>query len=161
MSDAIKAAFFKWCDEHTAFMRANGENIAADASRSMMDFEAGYRSALAAREAVAVPDVPRCKKCGTHEVALLLECHNSSCEGYATQVSLYEGWKQPAASVPDGAAVAAEYLEAKRVIDAGPPRPEGSFAAPRSWRHNDPEVIRFHAAVAALNALAARVVTNG
>lgn len=62
---------------------------------------------------------------------------------------------QPA--VPDGAAVAAEFLEAKRALDAGPPRPEGIFAPPRSWRHNDPEVIRFHAAVAALHNLASKV----
>lgn len=53
--------------------------------------------------------------------------------------------------------VAAEYLEAQRVIQAGPPRPNSGFAPPRSWRHNDPEVIRFHKAVAALNALAAEV----
>lgn len=67
------------------------------------------RAALAAREADGgkVGDVPHCKKCGTHEVALLLECQNSSCEGYAGQVTIYEGWKQPRpvaqpAAVPDG-----------------------------------------------------------
>lgn len=54
------------------------------------------------------------------------------------------------------AQTAAEYLEAKRVIDAGPPRPDSGFATPRSWRPGDPEVRRFHAAVAALNALAAQ-----
>jgi len=51
-----------------------------------------------------------------------------------------------AAPPPDGAAVAAEYLEAKRVIDAGPLRPDSGFAPPRSWHHNDPEVIRWHKA---------------
>jgi hypothetical protein len=49
--EPIKAAFLKWCDEHAAFMRANGENIAASAARSMMDFEAGYRAAIRARVA--------------------------------------------------------------------------------------------------------------
>lgn len=53
--------------------------------------------------------------------------------------------------------IAAEYLEARRVIDAGPPRPESGFATPRSWKHNDPEVIRWHKASAALNELASKV----
>lgn len=52
--------------------------------------------------------------------------------------------------------VAAEYLEAQRVITAGPQRPESGFAPPRSWKHNDPEVIRWHKATAAMNALAAK-----
>lgn len=63
--------------------------------------------------------------------------------------------------VPEGADIAAEYLEAKRVIDAGPLRPDSGFAPPRSWRHNDPEVIRWHKAVAALSMLAASVRQDG
>lgn len=57
--------------------------------------------------------------------------------------------------VPEGAAIAAEYIEAKRAINAGPPQPDGSHRPPRSWKHGDPEVIRWHKAAAALSTLAA------
>jgi hypothetical protein len=34
-----------------------------------------------------------CPYCGTHEVALLLECHNSACAGYAESLTVYTGWQ--------------------------------------------------------------------
>lgn len=47
--------------------------------------------------------------------------------------------------------IVAEYLEAKRIIDAGPqPTSTSGFAAPKTWKHNDPEVRRWHRACADL-----------
>lgn len=37
--------------------------------------------------------VPTCPKCGTHEVSLQRSCHNSACDDYANDVTVYEGWR--------------------------------------------------------------------
>lgn len=60
----------------------------------------------------------------------------------------------------NAANIVAEYLESKRIIDIGPPREYNNFGPPKTWRHGDPEVIRFHAATAALHALAAQANVN-
>jgi hypothetical protein len=37
--------------------------------------------------------VPCCACCGTHEVSQQQTCHNSACEAYGRDVTIYEGWK--------------------------------------------------------------------
>lgn len=37
--------------------------------------------------------VPKCPHCSTHEVALARICHNSACTGYASEETIYEGWR--------------------------------------------------------------------
>jgi hypothetical protein len=59
----------------------------------------------AALEAVAKAR-PCCPSCGTHEVSQQQTCHNSACEAYARDVTIYEGWRvqksSPLASGPVG-----------------------------------------------------------
>lgn len=43
----------------------------------------------------------RCPACGTHEVAVKLECHNSACRSYASAVTVHEGWKAPQQATPE------------------------------------------------------------
>lgn len=57
----------------------------------------------------AVPVAPqpqyKCRSCGTHEVAVKVECHNSRCDAYASADTIHEGWKaqQPQAEgMPEG-----------------------------------------------------------
>ena len=38
-------------------------------------------------------DQPHCPSCGTHEVSQQQTCHNSACEAYARDVTIYEGWR--------------------------------------------------------------------
>lgn len=45
------------------------------------------------KPATGAPQAPRCQKCGTHEVSRQQTCHNSACEAYAQDVTIYEGWK--------------------------------------------------------------------
>jgi len=87
-----------------------------------------------------------------------LRAENARLRDYETAAGLLAVEKAELRRESDNAfRIAAEYLEAQRVIQAGPPQPDSGFASPRSWRHNDPEVIRWHKAVAALNELASKV----
>jgi hypothetical protein len=49
------------------------------------------RAEAAVQAAQPVPTT--CPQCGTHEVALTLECHNSACAAYAETLTVYTGWK--------------------------------------------------------------------
>ena len=61
-------------------------------------YEAALEAAAKAR--------PCCPSCGTHEVSQQQTCHNSACEAYARDVTIYEGWRvqksSPLASDPIG-----------------------------------------------------------
>lgn len=64
------------------------------------------------------------------------------------------GWKEPpaaVAAVPDAAAIAAEYIEAKRAVEGT----KYKHGQQRTWRCHDPEVVRLRNATAALERLAA------
>lgn len=51
---------------------------------------AAYAELYQLLEAVARPC---CPSCGTHEVSQQQACHNSACESYARDVTIYEGWR--------------------------------------------------------------------
>lgn len=51
------------------------------------------------------------------------------------------------------AAIVAEYLEARRVIEAGPPRQTG-YRPVRPWTEDDPQVVMYRLADKALRGLA-------
>lgn len=39
------------------------------------------------------PSHLNCQSCGTHEVSLDVCCHNSGCENYAEEITIYKGWE--------------------------------------------------------------------
>lgn len=166
-------------------MRDNVENLRMDVLRVHM-FADTNAARLSSTDYVAIKQVASAlgdvlagteqvsEKCATESIALLRKYNQWRCgvidsfdgnegpnpraitEAINSVCADTEALRARVAELEAAGAIAAEYLESKRVIDAGPPRTEGSFSTPKSWRHNDPEVMRFHAACAALNQLAAR-----
>lgn len=45
------------------------------------------------KDAIDTEGRPTCPSCGTPEVSQQQTCHNSACEAYARDVTIYEGWR--------------------------------------------------------------------
>lgn len=85
-----------WAMSLACEMAANGSKLGA----AVMLVETRREAIKQERERV---QKQTCPTCGTGDVALAMICHNSACQEYATERTIYEGWKDLRArsSAPD------------------------------------------------------------